>query len=192
MAKALENYIKALCKGLLKIMSKMGISTLRSYRSAQVFEAVGLSRDVVDRYFEGTASRIEGIGLDEIAAEARARYQAADEHERPAPDAPAQRRPLPLPQGRRAPPVDARRPSHYLQQAARTNDYGLYRKYAALINDQERAAEHAARPVPLQDRRAGAARRGRAREPRSSSGSSPAPCPSAPSARRRTRRWPSP
>ena len=75
MTKALENYIKALCKGLLKIMSKMGISTLRSYRSAQVFEAVGLNRDVVDRYFEGTASRVEGIGLDEIAREANARYR---------------------------------------------------------------------------------------------------------------------
>ena len=56
-ANAVESYIKALCKGLLKIMSKMGISTLRSYRSAQMFEAVGLNNGVVGRYFAGTASR---------------------------------------------------------------------------------------------------------------------------------------
>ena len=67
--KAESNYINAVQKGLLKIMSKMGISTLRSYRSAQLFEAVGINQDVIDRYFEGTATRIEGIGIEEIAAE---------------------------------------------------------------------------------------------------------------------------
>jgi glutamate synthase (NADPH/NADH) large chain len=67
--KAESNYINAVQKGLLKIMSKMGISTLRSYRSAQLFEAVGINQDVIDRYFEGTATRIEGIGMEEIAAE---------------------------------------------------------------------------------------------------------------------------
>ncbi len=137
-AKAVESYIKALCKGLLKTMSKMGISTLRSYRSAQVFEAVGLNHDVVDRYFGGTASRIEGIGLDEIAAEARARYQAANEDECAAPTI--------LPSGghysyRKDGERHLWSPEaiDYLQRASRTNDYGLYRQYAALINDQERA-----------------------------------------------------
>jgi glutamate synthase (NADPH/NADH) large chain len=67
----------ALYKGLLKIMSKMGISTLRSYRSAQVFEAIGLSSDIIEKYFPETSSRIEGIGLAEIAAEANARYEFA-------------------------------------------------------------------------------------------------------------------
>ena len=67
--KAEANYINAVQKGLLKIMSKMGISTLRSYRSAQLFEAVGIHQDVIDRYFEGTASRIGGLGMEEIAAE---------------------------------------------------------------------------------------------------------------------------
>jgi glutamate synthase (NADPH/NADH) large chain len=67
--KAEENYINSIQKGLLKIMSKMGISTLRSYRSSQIFEAVGIHPDVIDRYFEGTASRIGGIGLSEIAEE---------------------------------------------------------------------------------------------------------------------------
>jgi len=68
--RAEENYIKAINKGLLKILSKMGISTLRSYRSAQTFEAIGLSQEVTDRYFEGTVSRIEGIGIKGIAREA--------------------------------------------------------------------------------------------------------------------------
>ncbi len=67
--KAEENYIHSINKGILKIMSKMGISTLRSYRSSQIFEAVGIHPDVVDRYFAGTASRIGGIGLDEISEE---------------------------------------------------------------------------------------------------------------------------
>ncbi len=75
---AIEKYIKALGKGLLKTMSKMGISTLRSYRSAQVFQAVGLNRDVVAKYFTGTASHVEGIGLDEIAVEANERYHLAN------------------------------------------------------------------------------------------------------------------
>ncbi len=68
--KAEENYINAINKGLLKILSKMGISTLRSYRAAQIFEALGIHPDVVGKYFEGTVSRIGGIGLEEIAEEA--------------------------------------------------------------------------------------------------------------------------
>jgi len=68
--KARENYIKAIDKGLLKILSKMGISTLRSYHGAQIFEALGIGNSVVEKYFSGTDSRIGGIGLDEIAKEA--------------------------------------------------------------------------------------------------------------------------
>ncbi len=67
--RAEENYLKAVNKGLLKILSKMGISTLRSYRSAQIFEAVGLHPEVTEKYFEGTDSRIGGIGMEEIARE---------------------------------------------------------------------------------------------------------------------------
>lgn len=73
--KAMENYLEAVDFGLLKTMSKMGISTLRSYRGAQIFEAIGLGDEVVARYFPGTASRIGGIGLAEIASEAVARLQ---------------------------------------------------------------------------------------------------------------------
>ncbi len=68
--KALYHYIKAVNKGLLKVFSKMGISTLQSYRGAQVFEAIGLNKSLIDRYFTGTASRIEGVGLDVLAREA--------------------------------------------------------------------------------------------------------------------------
>jgi len=75
--KALYQYIKAINKGLLKIFSKMGISTLQSYRGAQVFEAIGLNRDVIDRYFTGTASRIEGVGLEVLAREAAMKHALA-------------------------------------------------------------------------------------------------------------------
>jgi glutamate synthase (NADPH/NADH) large chain len=73
----LDNFIAAVKKGLLKTMSKMGISALRSYHGAQLFEAIGLSRELIDRYFPGTSSRIGGLGLDEIAAETLLRHRAA-------------------------------------------------------------------------------------------------------------------
>src|ERR1700720_4224158 len=75
--KALKNYLKSINKGLLKVASKMGISTLQSYRGAQVFEAIGLNKSLVDKYFTGTASRIEGVGLDVLAEEARMKHQYA-------------------------------------------------------------------------------------------------------------------
>jgi len=74
-----DNYIAAIKKGILKTMSKMGISTLRSYTGAQLFEAIGLNRSLVDQYFTGTSSRIGGIGLAEIAQEIIARHSAAFE-----------------------------------------------------------------------------------------------------------------
>src|SRR3989449_1576146 len=75
--KARRNYVKALNKGILKVMAKMGISTLQSYCGAQIFEAVGLCQDLVDRYFTGTASRVSGIGIDVIAEEASRRHAHA-------------------------------------------------------------------------------------------------------------------
>ena len=74
---ALKNYKKAINKGLLKVFSKMGISTLQSYRGAQIFEAIGLNSELIDRYFTGTASRIEGVGLDVLAREAEAKHAHA-------------------------------------------------------------------------------------------------------------------
>ena len=75
--KAMRNLIKALGKGVLKVMSKMGVSTVASYRGAQIFEAVGLSQDVVDAYFTGTASKLGGVGLDVIAEEVARRHRVA-------------------------------------------------------------------------------------------------------------------
>src|SRR5262249_25264858 len=72
-----KHFWKAISKGLLKTMAKMGISTLQSYRGAQIFEAVGLNQDVIDRYFTGTACHVPGIGLDVIAEEAIARHTFA-------------------------------------------------------------------------------------------------------------------
>jgi len=136
-AAAIENYTTALCKGLLKIMSKMGISTLRSYRNARVFEAVGLNSGLIEKYFSGTVSRLEGIGLDEIACEANARHAAAYESADTAPN-------ILSSGGRYSLRKDGERhlwnpeTIHQLQQAARTNDYVAYRRYAELINNQER------------------------------------------------------
>ncbi len=136
-AKAIENYIKAVCKGLLKTMSKMGISTLRSYRNSQTFQIIGIHRSVVDRYFTGTSSQIGGIGLGEIAVEAAARHQAAY--------APPPGSSSLLPHGGQyQQSVDGERhlwtpdTIRLLQTGARTNDTVLYRQYADLINRQER------------------------------------------------------
>jgi len=74
---ALRNYKKAVNKGLLKVFSKMGISTLQSYRGAQVFEAIGLNKELVDKYFTGTASRIEGVSLEVLAREAQMKHEHA-------------------------------------------------------------------------------------------------------------------
>src|SRR5262249_21628578 len=75
--KAVKNYIKALNKGILKVMSKMGISTLASYCGAQIFEAIGLSKAFVDKYFTGTPSRIEGVGIEVVSEEVRRRHEKA-------------------------------------------------------------------------------------------------------------------
>src|SRR4029450_1533970 len=74
---AVANYIHALNKGILKVMSKMGISTLQSYCGAQIFEAIGIDARVVDKHFTGTSSRIGGVGIDEIAMEVLQRHRRA-------------------------------------------------------------------------------------------------------------------
>ena len=74
---AVKHFIKAINKGLLKTFSKMGISTLQSYRGAQVFEAIGLNKDLVDAYFSGTTSRIGGVGLSVLAREAQMKHEFA-------------------------------------------------------------------------------------------------------------------
>ena len=73
---AQDNYMKAAVSGILAVMAKMGISTVKSYHGAQIFEAVGLKQELIQKYFINTPSRIEGLGLDEIAKETRLRHEA--------------------------------------------------------------------------------------------------------------------
>jgi glutamate synthase (NADPH) large chain len=135
---AIRNYVKAVGKGLKKVMSKMGISTYMSYTGAQIFEAVGLKREMVDRYFSGTASSVEGIGLFQVAEEAIRIHRAAFD-----PDDPVLGNALDA-GGEYAWRV--RGEEHMwtpdaiakLQHAARANSYATYKEYAALINDQSR------------------------------------------------------
>ncbi len=133
--KAVHNYVKAIGKGLMKVMSKMGISTYMSYCGAQIFEAVGLSRAFVDRYFAGTASHVGGIGVFEVAEEAIRMHRAAFGDDPTLEDALD-------PGGMYA--VRTRGEAHLwtpdtiarLQHATRENNYGTYKEYARLVNDQ--------------------------------------------------------
>ena len=131
------NVLAALKKGVVKVMSKMGISTVQSYRGAQIFEAVGLNEDLIDRYFAGTVSRISGVGLEQIAAETLAHHARA----------------FPERDGGLA-GVDwggqyqwRRDGEHHLfnpdaifklQHATRAGRRGIFREYTALVNDQSR------------------------------------------------------
>ncbi len=155
--KAAHNYVKALCKGLLKTMSKMGISAVSSYQGAQVFEAVGIDQVVIDKYFTGTSSRIRGVGLQRIAEESMARHARAYG---------------PLP----ADKLDVGGHYHYraggephlwtpksvtsLQRAVRQNDAKSFEEYSELINAQTEQAmtlrglwdfAPAGEPVPLDE-----------------------------------------
>jgi glutamate synthase (ferredoxin) len=135
-----RNYIKATGKGVLKVMSKMGISTLHSYRGAQIFEALGLNDEVIGRYFAGTPSRVSGMGLNAIAEEV-ARRQRAAYPERVVPESTT------LAVGGKYQWRRRGEHHHYnplsiakLQQATRSNSYDTYKEYAALINERSSAA----------------------------------------------------
>ncbi len=138
---AVDRYVTSVKKGLLKTFSRMGISTLRSFLGSQIFEAVGLGKELVESYFTNTASRIAGIGLSEIATETVARHRRgfpADGHWRNADN-------LLDVGGVYQIRVDGERhlwtpeSVYKLQNATRLDDYGIYKEYAALINDQSRA-----------------------------------------------------
>lgn len=131
-----DNYVKAINNGLLKIFSKMGISTLQSYQGSQIFEILGLNKAVVNQYFTGATSRIEGLGLDEIAREALAKHRRAFNKK-----SIAHNGRLPaggIYQWKVKGEFHLFNPQtiHLLQQATRTNDYKVYKKYAKLVNDQ--------------------------------------------------------
>ena len=130
-----KNYIKAVNDGLLKVFSKMGISTLQSYQGAQIFEILGLNKDVVNKYFTGATSRIEGMGLDEIAREVLAKHYFAFSKK----DIPVDRLPVGgIYQWKRKGEFHLFNPQtiHLLQHATKMNDYQTFKKYSKLVNDQ--------------------------------------------------------
>ena len=155
-----KNFIKANEKGVLKVMSKMGISTVQSYRGAQIFEAVGLNQELIDDYFAWTPSRVGGIGLDAIERESVLRHKAAFD----APLVPADQD-LPLGgtyQWRRGGEHHQWNPDTIakLQHAARTNNRKVYQEFSRLSNDQVRKIatlrglldfKHDRSPVPIDE-----------------------------------------
>ncbi|MCU0570048.1 MAG: glutamate synthase large subunit, partial [Oculatellaceae cyanobacterium Prado106] len=132
---ACKNYIKAATKGIVKVASKIGISTLQSYRGAQIFEAIGLNHDLVDRYFSWTASRIEGADLAVIAQEATLRHHHAF------PDREVNGHTLDVGgeyQWRKEGEAHLFSPQtiHALQKAVRTDSYDQFKQYSTLVNEQ--------------------------------------------------------
>ena len=132
---ACKNFIKSATKGVTKVASKIGISTIQSYRGAQIFEAVGLNQDLIKKYFTWTASRIEGADLDVIAKEAIARHTSAF------PDRPSSGNTLDVGgqyQWRKDGEAHLFSPEtiHALQKAVRDGNYDLFQKYSALVNEQ--------------------------------------------------------
>ncbi len=134
-----KNYIKAVNDGLLKVFSKMGISTLQSYQGAQIFEIIGLNKEVVDKCFTGAVSRIEGMGLDEIAREALVKHSLAFSKK----SIPSDRLPVGgIYQWKRKGEFHLFNPQtiHLLQHSTRIGDYSVFKKYSKLVNDQSEKA----------------------------------------------------
>ena len=133
--KAVANYVKALNKGILKVMSKMGISTLQSYCGAQIFEAIGLKKTFVDKYFTWTPSRIEGIGIEMVAEEVCRRHELA-----------YPKRPVKIDALETGGEYQWRRDGEYhlfnpqtvfkLQHATRSGQYSIFKEYSKAVDDQ--------------------------------------------------------
>lgn len=134
---AIHNYEKAVTKGLLKVLSKMGISTLQSYQGAQAFEAIGLNRSIIDRYFTGTSSRIEGVGLDVLAGEVKMRRDHAF---RPVTDSECELETGGQYHYRADGEYHLFNPSTItkLRHAVRSSSYETYQEFSNLVNDQSR------------------------------------------------------
>ncbi len=152
----LQTYRKAVDKGLLKVMSKLGISTVASYRGAQTFEALGIANEVIEKCFRGTISRISGMNFDMLAKEALIKHRVAFQD-----DFQDQLIDLGIYQWKRRGEYHLFNPTtiHLLQHSTRTNDYDIYKKYTEAINKQENKActlrslfEFSSRsPVPLEE-----------------------------------------
>ena len=155
-----KRYRKALLKGVIKAISRMGISTVQSYHGAQVFEAIGLNRDFIDEYFTWTPTRIGGIGIEVVSREAKARQDRAY-----SPKAPAVSHQLGIGgkyQYRSEGETHLFNPLtiHTLQRAVRTGDYSMFKNYTSLVDDQSKRLatlrglmelRPALRPVPLEE-----------------------------------------
>jgi glutamate synthase (ferredoxin) len=156
---ACKNFVKAAVKGVVKVTSKMGISTIQSYRGAQIFEAIGLHPSVIEKYFTGTASRVGGIGLDVIAREVQARHELAfglrqaNGHVLD---------PGGFYQWRADGELHLFNPEtvHALQKACRNNDYKTFQTFSQQINDQSKKhctlrglleLKPSAHPIPLDE-----------------------------------------
>ncbi|WP_010284796.1 glutamate synthase large subunit [Bacillus timonensis] len=129
---ASRNYVKSVTKGILKIMSKMGISTVQSYIGAQIFEVLGISHAVIDRYFPNTSSKLSGLTLEDIAKEVRLRHEAAFQSQE-----------VVLKTGsdfqwRYGEETHLFQPKtiHLLQHAVRTGKYEIYKEYSSLLNEE--------------------------------------------------------
>lgn len=130
-----KNYIKSAIKGIMKVLSKMGISTMRSYHGAQIFEAVGMNRSVIEKYFTATPSRMEGIGLEEIAQENKMRHESGFNENSPYTDT--------LEVGGYFQNKDDGEKHMYnpesiymVQKAVRTGDYNLFKQFSTIINQE--------------------------------------------------------
>ena len=157
-AEAEYHAIKAMIKGVVKVMSKMGICTIDGYRGAQIFEALGLERALVDRYFTGTASRVGGVGIKVIAEETLIRHRNAFSQRNSVSD-------ILDTGGQYQWRYDGEHHMfnpltiHKLQVACRTNNYSVFQEYSALINDQTKTPvtlRHlldfvAPQPVPIDE-----------------------------------------
>ncbi len=156
---AVKNYVKAVSKGILKVMAKMGISTLQSYHGAQVFEAIGLHPSVIDRYFTRTPSRVGGIGIDEIAREVKLR------HHRSFPERMTSH-PMLDDGGQYKWRSDGEfhlfnpETIHMLQRACRTGSYETFGEYSRLVDDQSTRLctlrglfqlRSAGQPIPIEE-----------------------------------------
>ena len=157
--KAVTNYIKASVKGIVKTMAKMGISTIHSYRGAQIFEAIGLNSAVINKYFKWTASRVEGIDVDILAKEVSIRHHHAF------PDRDIGDEVLD-PGGKYSWRKDGEyhlfnpMTVHRLQRACRTNDYKTFKEYTNLVNDQSEQMctlrgllefKYPLKPIPIEE-----------------------------------------
>lgn len=154
---AIKNYIKAATKGVVKVMSKMGISTIQSYSGAQIFEAIGIHQSVIDKYFTWTPSRIGGIDLDAIVKEVELRHQKAFSDQEGRDDTLDSGSTF---QWRHDGEEHMFNPQsiYYLQRACQNSDYGLFKEYSKLLNREARKSctlrgmfkfKNSRKPVPV-------------------------------------------